>query len=434
MFVDHVTINVKAGNGGNGMVAFRREKYEPNGGPAGGDGGRGGSVIFRVNQGLRTLMDFRYNQKFKAESGQKGGIKGMTGRGAEDRIILVPQGTTLIDDETNMVIADLVEPDDEIVAANGGRGGRGNVHFATPKNPAPELAENGEPGEERRVRLELKLLADVGLVGFPSVGKSTLLAAITSAKPKIGDYHFTTLSPNLGMVRLNDGRDFAVADLPGLIEGAASGIGLGIEFLRHIERTRVLLHLIDVSGFEERDPYEDFQKINDELRKYDPDLLLRPQIVVATKMDLPDSKENLETLKQKLAADDTLPTAPIVMAISSVTHDGLTPLIEKTVEVLDQTPAFPVKGVDDLEQMLPEPESTEPTDHFDVTRDEDGTWVLSGAKLERLFLMTNFDHEESTLRFARQLRGMGVDEVLRDRGARNGDLVQIEDFTFEFVE
>ncbi|WP_057151703.1 GTPase ObgE [Secundilactobacillus similis] len=434
MFVDHVTINVKAGNGGNGMVAFRREKYEPNGGPAGGDGGRGGSVIFRVNQGLRTLMDFRYNQKFKAESGQKGGIKGMTGRGAEDRIILVPQGTTLIDDETNMVIADLVEPDDEIVAANGGRGGRGNVHFATPKNPAPELAENGEPGEERRVRLELKLLADVGLVGFPSVGKSTLLAAITSAKPKIGDYHFTTLSPNLGMVRLNDGRDFAVADLPGLIEGAASGIGLGIEFLRHIERTRVLLHLIDVSGFEERDPYEDFQKINDELRKYDPDLLLRPQIVVATKMDLPDSKENLEILKQKLAADDTLPTAPIVMAISSVTHDGLTPLIEKTVEVLDQTPAFPVKGVDDLEQMLPEPESTEPTDHFDVTRDEDGTWVLSGAKLERLFLMTNFDHEESTLRFARQLRGMGVDEVLRDRGARNGDLVQIEDFTFEFVE
>ncbi|GAA3604441.1 GTPase ObgE [Secundilactobacillus similis DSM 23365 = JCM 2765] len=416
------------------MVAFRREKYEPNGGPAGGDGGRGGSVIFRVNQGLRTLMDFRYNQKFKAESGQKGGIKGMTGRGAEDRIILVPQGTTLIDDETNMVIADLVEPDDEIVAANGGRGGRGNVHFATPKNPAPELAENGEPGEERRVRLELKLLADVGLVGFPSVGKSTLLAAITSAKPKIGDYHFTTLSPNLGMVRLNDGRDFAVADLPGLIEGAASGIGLGIEFLRHIERTRVLLHLIDVSGFEERDPYEDFQKINDELRKYDPDLLLRPQIVVATKMDLPDSKENLEILKQKLAADDTLPTAPIVMAISSVTHDGLTPLIEKTVEVLDQTPAFPVKGVDDLEQMLPEPESTEPTDHFDVTRDEDGTWVLSGAKLERLFLMTNFDHEESTLRFARQLRGMGVDEVLRDRGARNGDLVQIEDFTFEFVE
>ncbi|WP_461244965.1 GTPase ObgE [Secundilactobacillus muriivasis] len=434
MFVDHVTINVKAGNGGNGMVAFRREKYEPNGGPAGGDGGRGGSVIFRVNQGLRTLMDFRYNQKFKAEPGQKGGIKGMTGRGAEDRIILVPQGTTLIDDETNMVIADLVEPDDEIVAANGGRGGRGNVHFATPKNPAPELAENGEPGEERRVRLELKLLADVGLVGFPSVGKSTLLAAITSAKPKIGDYHFTTLSPNLGMVRLNDGRDFAVADLPGLIEGAASGIGLGIEFLRHIERTRVLLHLIDVSGFEERDPYEDFQKINDELRKYDPDLLLRPQIVVATKMDLPDSKENLEILKQKLAADDTLPTAPIVMAISSVTHDGLTPLIEKTVEVLDQTPAFPVKGVDDLEQMLPEPESTEPTDHFDVTRDEDGTWVLSGAKLERLFLMTNFDHEESTLRFARQLRGMGVDEVLRDRGARNGDLVQIEDFTFEFVE
>lgn len=434
MFVDHVTINVKAGNGGNGMVAFRREKYEPNGGPAGGDGGRGGSVVFKVNQGLRTLMDFRYNQKFKADHGQNGGIKGMTGRGAEDRVILVPQGTTIVDDESNMVIADLVEPDDQVVVANGGRGGRGNVHFATPKNPAPELAENGEPGEERRVRLELKLLADVGLIGFPSVGKSTLLAAITSAKPKIGDYHFTTLSPNLGMVRLNDGRDFAVADLPGLIEGAASGIGLGIEFLRHIERTRVLLHLIDVSGFEERDPYDDFLKINAELEKYDPDLLKRPQIIVATKMDLPDAAENLAALKAKLATDQTLATPPIVMAISSATHQGLTPLIEKTVEVLDATPAFPVKGVDDLEKMLISDETPDLTADFEINRDEDGTWVLSGAKIERLFQMTNLDHEESTLRFARQMRGMGVDEALREKGAHNGDLVQIDDFTFEFVE
>lgn len=434
MFVDHVTINVKAGNGGNGMVAFRREKYEPNGGPAGGDGGRGGSVIFRVNQGLRTLMDFRYNQKFKAESGQKGGIKGMTGRGAEDRIILVPQGTTLIDDETNMVIADLVSADDQVVIAQGGRGGRGNVHFATPKNPAPELAENGAPGEERRVRLELKLLADVGLIGFPSVGKSTLLSAITSATPKIGEYHFTTITPNLGMVKLSDGRDFAVADLPGLIEGAADGVGLGIEFLKHIERTRVLLHLIDVSGFEDRDPYDDFLKINAELQKYDPDLLKRPQIVVATKMDLPDSAENLATLKTKLAEDTTLATPPIVMAISSVTHDGLTPLIQKTVEILDQTPAFPVKGVDDLEKMLITDEQSVESDDFEINRDEDGTWVLTGAKLERLFQMTNMDHEESMLRFARQLRGMGVDDALREKGARNGDLVQIDDFTFEFVE
>ncbi|GAX03535.1 GTPase Obg [Secundilactobacillus pentosiphilus] len=434
MFVDHVTINVKAGNGGNGMVAFRREKYEPNGGPAGGDGGRGGSVVFRVSTGLRTLMDFRYNQKFKADHGQNGGIKGMTGRGAEDRVILVPQGTTVIDDETDMVIADLIEVGDQVVVAQGGRGGRGNVHFATPKNPAPELAENGAPGEERRVRLELKLLADVGLIGFPSVGKSTLLAAITSAKPKIGEYHFTTLTPNLGMVKLSDGRDFAVADLPGLIEGAADGVGLGIEFLKHIERTRVLLHLIDVSGFEDRDPYDDFLKINAELKKYDPDLLKRPQIVVATKMDLPDSAANLATLKQKLAKDTTLATPPVVMAISSVTHEGLTPLIQKTVEILDQTPAFPVKGVDDLQKMLLTDDQPAEADDFEINRDGDGTWVLTGAKLERLFQMTNMDHEESTLRFARQLRGMGVDDALRAKGAHNGDLVQIDDFTFEFVE
>lgn len=434
MFVDHVTINVKAGNGGNGMVAFRREKYEPNGGPAGGDGGRGGSVVFRVSTGLRTLMDFRYNQKFKADHGQNGGIKGMTGHGAEDRVILVPQGTTVIDDETDMVIADLIEVGDQVVVAQGGRGGRGNVHFATPKNPAPELAENGAPGEERRVRLELKLLADVGLIGFPSVGKSTLLAAITSAKPKIGEYHFTTLTPNLGMVKLSDGRDFAVADLPGLIEGAADGVGLGIEFLKHIERTRVLLHLIDVSGFEDRDPYDDFLKINAELKKYDPDLLKRPQIVVATKMDLPDSAANLATLKQKLARDTTLDTSPVVMAISSVTHEGLTPLVQKAVEILDQTPAFPVKGVDDLQKMLITDEQPAESDDFEINRDEDGTWVLTGAKLERLFQMTNMDHEESTLRFARQLRGMGVDDALREKGAHNGDLVQIDDFTFEFVE
>lgn len=434
MFVDHVTINVKAGNGGNGMVAFRREKYEPNGGPAGGDGGRGGSVVFKVNTGLRTLMDFRYNQKFKGDHGQNGGIKGMTGRGAEDRVILVPQGTTLIDDDTNQVIADLVEPDDQVVVAHGGRGGRGNVHFATPRNPAPELAENGAPGEERRVRLELKLLADVGLIGFPSVGKSTLLAAITSATPKIAEYHFTTITPNLGMVKLSDGRDFAVADLPGLIEGAASGVGLGLEFLKHIERTRVLLHLVDVSGFEDRDPYDDFLKINAELKKYDPDLLKRPQIVVASKMDLPDSAENLATLKEKLAHDTTLATPPVVMSISSVTHEGLTPLIQKTVEILDQTPAFPVKGVDDLERMLTTDNQPAESDDFQITRDEAGTWVLTGAKLERLFQMTNMDHEESTLRFARQLRGMGVDEALREKGARNGDLVQIDDFTFEFVE
>ena len=282
MFVDQIKIEVKAGKGGDGMVAFRREKYVPNGGPAGGDGGKGGSIILKVDQGLRTLMDFRYHRIFKAKPGQNGMIKGMYGRGADDTYISVPQGTTVTDAETGELLGDLVEADDELVVAKGGRGGRGNIKFASPKNPAPEIAENGEPGEERKLKLELKVLADVGLVGFPSVGKSTLLSVVTSAKPKIAEYHFTTLVPNLGMVRLDDGRDYVMADLPGLIEGASQGVGLGIQFLRHVERTRVILHLIDMSGVEGRDPYDDFVKINEELKVYDPTLLDRPQIVVAS--------------------------------------------------------------------------------------------------------------------------------------------------------
>ena len=293
MFVDQIKIEVKAGKGGDGMVAFRREKYVPNGGPAGGDGGKGGSIILKVDQGLRTLMDFRYHRIFKAKPGQNGMIKGMYGRGADDTYISVPQGTTVTDAETGELLGDLVEADDELVVAKGGRGGRGNIKFASPKNPAPEIAENGEPGEERKLKLELKVLADVGLVGFPSVGKSTLLSVVTSAKPKIAEYHFTTLVPNLGMVRLDDGRDYVMADLPGLIEGASQGVGLGIQFLRHVERTRVILHLIDMSGVEGRDPYDDFVKINEELKVYDPTLLDRPQIVVASKMDMPDSAKNL---------------------------------------------------------------------------------------------------------------------------------------------
>lgn len=323
MFVDQIKIEVKAGKGGDGMVAFRREKYVPNGGPAGGDGGKGGSIILKVDQGLRTLMDFRYHRIFKAKPGQNGMIKGMYGRGADDTYISVPQGTTVTDAETGELLGDLVEADDELVVAKGGRGGRGNIKFASPKNPAPEIAENGEPGEERKLKLELKVLADVGLVGFPSVGKSTLLSVVTSAKPKIAEYHFTTLVPNLGMVRLDDGRDYVMADLPGLIEGASQGVGLGIQFLRHVERTRVILHLIDMSGVEGRDPYDDFVKINEELKVYDPTLLDRPQIVVASKMDMPDSAKNLAEFKVKLAKDKTLKQVPEVMEISSLTHQGL---------------------------------------------------------------------------------------------------------------
>lgn len=434
MFVDQVKILVKAGKGGDGMVAFRREKYVPNGGPAGGDGGKGGSVILKVDEGLRTLMDFRYHRIFKANPGQNGMIKGMFGRGADDLYISVPEGTTVYDADTDEVLGDLIEANQELVVAQGGRGGRGNMRFASAKNPAPEIAENGEPGVERNLRLELKVLADVGLVGFPSVGKSTLLSVVTSAKPKIAQYHFTTLVPNLGMVRLDDGRDFVMADLPGLIEGASNGVGLGIQFLRHVERTRVILHLVDMSGLEGRDPFDDYQKINAELATYDETLLQRPQIVVASKMDMPDAAANLAIFKEKLAKDDTLAQTPLVMEISSLTHQGLDELVNKTAEILAQTPKFETlaqrKQAQQALYQFKQPEEKE----FTITRDSDATWILSGAKLEKLFKMTNLEHDESLMRFARQLRAMGVDDALRQRGAKAGDMVKIGNFAFEFVE
>ena len=341
MFLDTAKISVQAGRGGDGMVAFRREKYVPNGGPWGGDGGKGGSVIFKVDEGLRTLMDFRYNRKFKAKNGEKGMTKGMHGRGAEDLIVSIPPGTTVRDAETGKVITDLVEEGQEFVIAHGGRGGRGNIRFATPRNPAPEIAENGEPGEERELQLELKILADVGLVGFPSVGKSTILSVVTAAKPKIGAYHFTTIVPNLGMVRTKSGESFAMADLPGLIEGASQGVGLGTQFLRHIERTRVILHVIDMSGSEGRDPYEDYLQINKELETYNLRLMERPQIIVANKMDMPEAEENLKEFKEKLAANyDEFEELPQIFPISSLAHQGLENLLEATAELLDQTDEF----------------------------------------------------------------------------------------------
>ncbi|MFL6517331.1 MAG: GTPase ObgE, partial [Bacillus sp. (in: firmicutes)] len=291
MFVDQTKIYVKAGDGGNGMVAFRKEKYIPKGGPAGGDGGKGANVIFEVNEGLRTLMDFRYQRHFKAPRGEHGMSKNMHGAHAKDMIVKVPPGTVVIDEKTKEVIADLVENGQRAIIAKGGRGGRGNSRFATPANPAPELSENGEPGQEREVILELKLLADVGLVGFPSVGKSTLLSVVSSAKPKIAEYHFTTIVPNLGMVETADNRSFVMADLPGLIEGASEGVGLGHQFLRHIERTRVIVHVIDMAAIEGRDPFEDFLTINRELSEYNLRLTERPQIIVANKMDMPGAEE-----------------------------------------------------------------------------------------------------------------------------------------------
>ena len=433
MFLDTAKISVKAGRGGDGMVAFRREKYVPNGGPWGGDGGKGGSVIFKVDEGLRTLMDFRYNRKFKAKNGEKGMTKGMHGRGAEDLIVSIPPGTTVRDAETGKVITDMVEDGQEFVIAHGGRGGRGNIRFATHKNPAPDIAENGEPGEEFELDLELKVLADVGLVGFPSVGKSTLLSVISSAKPKIADYHFTTLNPQLGMAQSPNGEQFVVADLPGLIEGAHTGVGLGIHFLKHIERTKVLLHVIDMAAMEGRDPFEDYKIIQEELGSYHLRLLERPMLIVANKMDQPQAEENLEKFKKDLA--ESLAEGeemPEIFPISAYRREGLQALLARTAEVLDETEFFPLnEEVVETHIVYGLEEEEAP---FKVTRDPDGTWVLYGDKIEKLFKMTNMEHDESVMRFSRQLRGMGVDSTLREKGAENGDLVRILNFSFEFVD
>ncbi|WP_423342659.1 GTPase ObgE [Melissococcus plutonius] len=440
MFLDQTIIEVKAGKGGDGMVAFRREKYVPDGGPAGGDGGRGGDVVLIVDEGLRTLMDFRYNRYFKAKPGENGMNKGMHGRGAENIFVKVPPGTTIRDAETHELLGDLTQSGQKLVIANGGRGGRGNIRFASPRNPAPELAENGEPGEERKIELELKILADVGLVGFPSVGKSTLLSVISSARPKIGAYHFTTISPNLGMVTTSDGRSFAAADLPGLIEGASQGVGLGMQFLRHIERTRVILHVIDMSGgLEERDPYQDYLAINKELAAYDLNLLQRPQIIVANKMDMPNAENNLANFKQLLHNSENEQNIKVaqIFPISSITKQGIESLLCATADLLELTPDFPLyeeeleQEINAIHQYVFQPDEEA---EYTITRASDASWVLTGKKLERLFKMTNFEHDESTMRFARQLRGMGIDEALRARGAKDGDIVRIFDYEFEFVE
>jgi GTPase len=429
MFVDQVKIYVKGGDGGNGMVAFRREKYVPKGGPAGGDGGRGGDVIFEVDEGLRTLMDFRYKRHFKGERGENGMSKNQHGKNAEPLIVKVPPGTVVIDDDTKEVIADLTEHGQRAVIAKGGRGGRGNTRFATASNPAPEIAEKGEPGQERYVTLELKLLADVGLVGFPSVGKSTLLSVVSSAKPKIAAYHFTTIVPNLGVVETEDGRSFVMADLPGLIEGAHQGVGLGHQFLRHIERTRVIVHVIDMSAMEGRDPYEDYLTINEELRQYNLRLTERPQIIVANKMDMPDAEKNLQEFKQKLKEDVQ------IFPISAITKQGVRELLFAIADLLETTPEFPLFDLEEerLKNRVVYKHKKEEPD-FTITRDSEGAFVLSGEKIEKLFKMTDFSRDESVRRFARQLRSMGVDDALRARGAKDGDTVKLLDYEFEFVD
>lgn len=429
MFIDQTKVFVKGGDGGNGIVAYRREKYVPMGGPAGGDGGHGANVVFEVEEGLRTLMDFRYQRHFKAPRGEHGMSKNMHGKNASDMIVKVPPGTVVMDEDTKEVIADLVEHGQRATIAKGGRGGRGNSRFASPSNPAPEIAENGEPGQERNIVLELKLLADVGLVGFPSVGKSTLLSVVSAARPKIAEYHFTTIVPNLGMVETEDSRSYVMADLPGLIEGASEGVGLGHQFLRHIERTRVIVHVIDMSGLEGRDPYEDYLTINKELEEYNLRLTERPQVIVASKMDMPDSEENLKNFKEKLT--DDYPIFPI----SAVTREGIRELVYAVADKIEETPEFPLEHEEEdtgVHRVMYKHESAQ--DGFEITRESDGSFNVSGFKIERLFKMTDFTRDESIRRFARQLRTFGVDEALRGRGATNGVTVRILEYEFEFVE
>lgn len=427
MFVDIAKIYVKAGDGGNGQKAFRREKYVPLGGPAGGDGGKGGDVIFEVEEGLRTLLDFRYQKHFKADKGENGRSKAQHGANAEPKIVKVPPGTIIIDDDTKEIIADLTRHGQRVVVAKGGRGGRGNMRFATPTNPAPEMAEKGEPGEERYIVLELKVLADVGLAGFPSVGKSTLLGAVSKARPKIAAYHFTTLTPNLGVVEVKDGRSFVMADLPGLIEGAHSGAGLGHQFLRHIERTRVVVHVVDMAGTEGRDPYDDWVKINNELEQYNLKLMDRPQIIAANKMDIPEAEENIKEFRAKIG--EKYPIFPI----SAATGEGIQELLYVIADQLDQIPVMPlVEEVETEERRIYKHEASD-DDQF-IIRKENEIYVIESKKIEKLFAMTDFNQEEAAKRFSNILKKMGVEDELRRLGAQNGDSVKISDFEFEFIE
>ncbi len=428
MFVDTAKIYVKGGDGGNGMVAFRREKYVDQGGPAGGDGGRGADVVFVVDEGLRTLVDFKYQRHFKAPKGENGRTKSQHGAGAEDMVVKVPPGTSIYDDDTGELIADMVYHGQTVVVAKGGRGGRGNIRFATSVNSAPSIAENGEPGQERYVRLELKVLADVGLVGYPSVGKSTLISMVSAAKPKIAEYHFTTLTPNLGVVDAGEGRSFVMADLPGLIEGAHEGVGLGHQFLRHVERTRLILHVVDMAGIEGRDPYEDYVQINEELKLYNQKLEDRPQIVAANKMDIPEAEENLKAFREKIGEEVE------IFPISAATKQGIQELIYAVADKLDQIPVTPM--VEELEEEAQERvvyKAEKDPEKFFVRRDNE-TFIVEGDYIVRLMKMTNLNSHDSIQRFARTMRLMGVDQALREKGAENGSTVRIGDFEFEFVE
>ncbi len=422
MFVDEVIIDVTAGTGGNGCLAFRREKYIPMGGPFGGSGGSGGNIVFVADEGLRTLIDLRYQKKIKGNNGLNGSGKNKNGSAATDTIIKVPVGTTLKDVESNNVIVDLVNHGEEVVVCYGGRGGRGNVSLSSKTNPCPSYAENGEPGEKRRIKVELRMLADVGLVGMPSVGKSTILSMISNANPKIASYHFTTLSPNLGVVTTKNS-SFVVADLPGLIEGASTGLGLGHKFLKHIERTRIIAHVIDMSGSENRDPYEDYLMIRKELEEFSPKLLDKQEVIIANKMDLEMAKDNLVNFKNKLKDKE-------VIEIEAINNKNLDNLINTLDSVLKSTKEEELFTKDVQEKhVLYKFKAEKP---FTVTK-ENSIYIISGEQVEKLFKMTNFNTEEALERFAKKLRKMGLDEELEKNGIKEGDIVRILDYEFEYV-
>ncbi|MEN6414498.1 MAG: GTPase ObgE [Veillonellales bacterium] len=421
MFIDRAKIRVKAGDGGNGMSSFRREKFVPKGGPSGGDGGRGGDVVLLVDSNMNTLIDFRYKRKFAAEGGGNGQAKDMHGRKAEPLIVKVPPGTIVKDELTGEVIADLTAEGQQATVAKGGRGGRGNARFVSSSHRAPTFAEKGEPGEESSLLLELKLLADVGLVGYPSVGKSSIIAKVSSAKPDIAAYHFTTLTPVLGVVSLDDGHSFVLADIPGLIEGASEGVGLGHDFLRHIERTKIIIHVLDVSGLEGRDPVEDYRKINHELKLYNERLATRPQIVAANKMDLPEAQENFNRVAEFMAKEGRE-----VYPVSAATGEGLPRLIQRASQLLAEYVEEPETAV---ETKVYE---AKPEEQFTISRDDDGAYVVCGKNIEKLVAMINFDNDEGLRRFQLIWRRLGIDEVLRAQGIKEGDTVRIRDMEFEF--
>ncbi len=418
MFVDELNMKLQAGDGGNGTIAFRREKHVEFGGPFGGNGGGGADIVFQADEGINTLVDL-YQYKFiKGERGDHGGSKGKHGKKAEDIVIKVPVGTVVKDVDSDEMMADLVKHGQRATIAKGGRGGRGNIAFATSSNPAPSIAENGEPGEEKNIKVELKMLADVGLVGMPSVGKSTIISKISSAKPKIADYHFTTLQPNLGVVSSGEGKSFVVADLPGLIKGASQGKGLGDRFLKHIERTKIIAHVIDMGSFEQRDPVEDYQIINKELASFSEKLMTKPQVIIANKMDIPWAAENLKKFKEKVNKP--------VLEISAINQKGLLSMVNTLAKMLSEIEDEKEEEIDDHVVY----KFTE-KDDFRIYREND-VWVVRGQEIEKLVKMTNFTTDESIDHFAYKLRKKGIDDKLKAAGVKEGDLVRILDFEFEY--